>query len=136
MTFLSIPADEINDVQEPSVVRTEEECQIAITDVTTGTNKNDEPYALVRFAFVEQEDAKTFTKYYSIPFDGLTKEKYNNALRAWKKLYEAFEIDYANGVELDQMIHAEGWGVVGVDEQEDTDYGPQNYVKYFVRPGQ
>ena len=36
---------------EPSVVRTEEECKVRITEVKLADNKNNEPYALVRFAF-------------------------------------------------------------------------------------
>lgn len=136
MSFLSIPADEIADVAEPSVVRTEEECKVRITDVKFADNKNNEPYALVRFAFTEHEDTKTFTKYFGIPNPAMDPDKRNNALRSLKYFYEAFDIDYSSGeVGLDELVGAEGWAMVGVDEQEDTDYGPQNYVKRFIAQG-
>lgn len=138
MTFLSIPANEIDDVQEPQVIRTEEEVKLAITDAKADNNKHGAPYVLIRFAAIDVEhaDSKTFTKYFSVPTNEMEKDKYNNALRSLKYFYEAFEIDYSSGVELEQLVHAEGWALLGVDEQEDTDYGPQNYVKRFVAPGQ
>jgi len=134
--FLSIPAEDISDVPEPSVVRTEEECSLRITDVKFAQNKNDEPYALMRFAFVEHADTKTFTKYFPVPHASMDVEKRNGALRNLKYFYEAFEIDYSTGeVGLEELVGAEGWAFVGVDEQEDSDYGPQNYVKRFIAPG-
>lgn len=135
MTFLSIPSNEIDDVQEPRVLRTEEEVKLAITDAKADNNKNGQPYVLIRFSFVGEEDVKTFTKYFGIPCADMDKDKYNSALRSLKYFYEAFEIDYSNGVELEQLISAEGWALIGVDEQEDTEYGPQNYVKRFIAPG-
>lgn len=134
--FLSIPAEDISDVPEPVVVRTEEECKIRVTDVRFDNDKNGNLYALMRFAFTEHADSKTFTKFFSIPNPDMEPERRNGALRNLKYFYEAFDIDYSTGeVGLDELVGAEGWAFVGVDEQADSEYGPQNYVKRFIAPG-
>lgn len=135
-TFLSIPATDLNDVPEPTVVRTEEECKLRVTDVKIDNNRNGEPYALLRFAFTDEPDAKTFTKYFSLPFAGMETDKKNSALRSLKYFYEAFSIDYSSGeVGIEELIGAEGWAFVGVEENEDSEYGPQNFIRRFIQQG-
>ena len=133
-TFLSIPATDLNDVPEPSVVRTEEECKLRVTDVKIDNNRNGEPYSLMRFSFTERNDAKTFTKYFSLPFAGMEDDRRNSSLRSLKYFYEAFGIDYSSGeVGLNELIGAEGWAFCGVEENEDSEYGPQNFIKRFIQ---
>lgn len=133
--FLNIPADEINNVPEPEVVRTEDEVQLVITDVRHAYNKNNEPYIMPRLGFVDIGDAKTFTKYLPLPFEGQAQDDRNQALRSLKYFYECFSIDYTNGVDLTDMIGATGWAMVKVNENEGSEYGPQNEVKRFVLAG-
>lgn len=133
--FLNIPAEEINNVPEPQVVRTEDEVQLVVTDIKQAYNKNNEPYIMPRFGFVDYGDAKTFTKYLPVPFEDQPQEDRNQSLRSLKYFYDAFSIDYSNGVDPTDLIGATGWAMVKVNENDGSEYGPQNEIKRFILAG-
>ena len=134
-SFLNLPADEMENVPELDVLRTEEEVQLEITDINQGMDRNNNPYLMPRFKVANDPNVKTFTKYFGLPNSSMDEARKNSALRQLKYFCQAFEIDYSSEIDLDQVIGQQGWALLGVDENEDSEYGPQNYVKRFVVPG-
>ena len=131
--FLNIATAELDNAVEPTVIDTEEEVKISIREVKQDLNKNEEPYMLVTFEAPDYPTAKTFTKYFGLPYEGMDAKKKNNAALSLRRFFQAFEIDYsAGGVDLDNLAGSEGWALLGVDEQKESDFGPQNYIKRFV----
>ena len=131
--FLNIAVSDLENAVEPTVIETEEEVKLQVKDVKQDINKNEEPYMLITFEAVDFPTAKTFTKYYALPFEGMDSKKKNNASLSLRKFFQAFEVDYTSGqVDLDNLQGCEGWALLGVDKQEDSDFGPQNYIKRFV----
>lgn len=134
--FISIPEDEINNVQEASCLNVTEEVKLEITDVTTGTDTNGNDYILPLLKFVDFPEAKQFTKFLSIPSGSMTADKRSKSLLGLKKFYQGLGIDFSQGVDTDSLVGYQFWAIVGVDSKHKQveEYGPQNYIKRFVGP--
>lgn len=126
MAFLDMNFD---DVVEPTVAAADAEYKLRILDVKEGTNKNGEPYLMPRFEICDVVGAKDFAKYLGLPSPSMDAKKLNNTKYGLKTFMDAFEIDYAS--DPADWVGSEGWAILGVEENEQ--YGPQNYVKKFVK---
>ena len=126
MAFLDMNFD---DVVEPTVAPADAEYKLRILDVKEGTNKNSEPYLMPRFEICDVVGAKDFTKYLGLPAPSMDAKKLNNTKYALKTFMDAFGLEYAS--DPADWVGAEGWAILGVEENEQ--YGPQNYVKKFVK---
>jgi len=132
-SMLDIAAGDLDDAQELKPVRSNEEVKLQVIDVRCDRDKNDNPYIMPTFEILDFPTAKNFTKYLALPTDEMDAKKKNNAALALRKFFKAFEIDYSGGqLNIEEIIGATGWAILGVDENEDSEYGPQNYVKRFL----
>lgn len=126
MAFLDMNFD---DVVEPTVAAADAEYKLRILDVKEGTNKNGEPYLMPRFEVCDVVGAKDFTKYFGLPSSSMDAKKLNSVKYGLKIFMDAFSLEYAS--DPSDWVGAEGWAILGVEENEQ--YGPQNYIKKFVK---
>lgn len=137
MAFLGIPKEDMENVQEPQPVDTEEEVVVEINEIKEGIDKNGMDYMLVFFSLPEHDNTPVFNKFYSVPNEKLKahdEDKYKAAILHGKRLCNAFGMDYSEGVEPDSMVGLQAWAFVGVDMQENTEFDPKNYIKKFIGP--
>jgi hypothetical protein len=128
MGFLDI---DISDVKEPTAVPGGEEYKLRISDVRQADDKNGAPYILPRFEISGEPTAKEFTKFLRLPHDGLDAKQLNNCKWQLKLFFDTFDIDPSN-IDLEDMIGAEGWAILGLEESDE--WGEQNFVKKFIAP--
>lgn len=131
-TFLNLPSDEMNNAQELEVLESEEEVKLRVVDANTDVNKSGNPYLLVKFEATEYANVKDFTKYFGLPHNEMTPKQKNNALLSLRKFFQAFEIEYSKGVDVGNITGSEGFAILGVDQNEGSEFGPQNFIKRFV----
>ena len=131
MSILDLSNENFDDVVEPEAVEPGE-YQLRILEVKIDNDKNDEPYVMPRFEIVDQPTAKDFTKFLRIPHKGLDEKKMNNAKLQLKRFAECFGIDLTQSLDVDDLQGLEGWALLGLDKNEDSEYGPQNYVKQWI----
>lgn len=130
MSILDLSNEDFDNVIEPQPVEPGE-YKLIIAEVKMDNDKNDEPYLMPRFEIEGQVGAKDFTKFLRIPHKGLDEKKMNNAKLHLKRFADAFGINLAQPLDVDDLAGLEGWALLGVDKG-DSEYGPQNYVKQFI----
>lgn len=131
MSILDMTNEDFDNVVEPEPVEPGE-YQLKILEVKQDKDKNDEPYLLPRFEVVDQPTSKDFTKFIRLPHTGLDEKKMNNAKLQLKRFADCFGVDLTAEIDLDDLAGFTGWALLGIDPQEDTDYGPQNYIKQYI----
>ena len=129
MSFLDM---DFSDVQEPTAVAGDSEYKIRVVDVRQDTDKNGNPYLLPRFEVPDEPAAKEFTKFFRLPHEGLDAKQMNSAKYQLKVFFDAFDIDPASLQQPEDLIGAEGWAILGLEETEQ--WGDQNYIKKFIVP--
>jgi hypothetical protein len=136
-SILEIATNDLDNAEELTPIETTEEVKIRISNVKTDLNKNNEPYLLATFEAPEFPKSKSFTKYFGIPNAEMDAKKKNSAGLALKKFFQAFDVDYAGGsIDLESLIGREAWAILGVEKpNEDSEFGPGNYIKKFVGNG-
>lgn len=126
--------------QEPTAVPADQEYKLRIVDVKTDlstptglpTDKNGNYYLLPRFEIIDEPLAKEFTRFIGLPHEGMDEKKKNSTGYALKTFLAAFDLDSRSISDPTDMVGAEGWAILGLEETEQ--YGEQNYVKKFIIP--
>lgn len=131
-SFLNIACDELDGATELGPMITDDEVEVMIIDCKSDVNKNDEPYLLPKFEVVGEPTVAEFTKYLAVPDSSMDAKKRNRAALMLRRFCQCFDIDYSNGIDLEAMIGQKGYVLLGVDENEGSDFGPQNYIKRFM----
>jgi len=125
---------------QPTAVPGGSEYKLRIVDVKTDPshddnlprNKNGDAYLLPRFEIVGEPTAKEFTRYMGIPGNDMDAKKRNQAGYMIKLFLQAFDLDSASLADPSDLIGAEGWAILGLEETDE--YGEQNFVKKFIAP--
>ena len=128
MSFLDI---NLGDAKEPKAAN-EGEYLIRWVGTGGGVDKNGHPYIQSIFDIPSVPDAKSFTHFESLPYEGMEPKQLNNCKWRLKLLFEAFGIDHTKQIDFVICKGRQAWAILGVNE--DDQYGKQNFVKKFVRP--
>ena len=120
---------DLDNVVEPQVAPADEDVEIRIVDVKSDRDKNEKPYLLPRFEVVGNDYAKEFTRFIRLPYEGMTAKEMNNCKFKLREFYEAFDVDYSNGVDPEELKGRTGWAILGIEIYDGQE---QNYVKKFV----
>jgi len=127
MSFLDI---NLTDTKEPKAVPANEEYQIRLLGIVSGTDKNNYPYILPRFDIPDHPSSKDFTKFLYLPREDATEKELNVIKWGLKTFFEAFDIDHNQQIDCDRVGGKTAWAILGVSEDEQ--YGEQNYIKRFI----
>jgi hypothetical protein len=131
---------DLENVVEPSTVPADAEYKLRIVDVKTDPStpdglprdKNGNSYLLPRFEILDEPTAKDFTRFIGLPHDSMDAKKKNSSGFMLKTFLQAFDLEQSALVDPSDMIGAEGWAILGIEDTEQ--YGEQNYVKKFIVP--
>lgn len=126
MAFLDM---DFNDVVEPTVAEADTEQKLRILDVKEGTDKNGHAYLMPRFEICDLVGAKDFSYFLGLPHGEMDAKRLNNCKYKLKTFMDAFGLEYAS--DPADWVGEEAWAILGVEENEQ--YGPQNFVKKFVK---
>ena len=127
MSFLDLNFD---DVVEPRTVDPDTEYKLRIIDVREGIDKNQNPYLMPRFEILDEVGAKDFTYFMGLPNASMDAKRLNNAKYKIKTFMDAFGLAY-NSDPTSDWVGSEGWAILGMEENDQ--YGPQNFIKKFVK---
>jgi len=131
---------DLENVVEPSTVPADAEYKLRIVDVKIDPStpdglprdKNGNSYLLPRFEILDEPTAKEFTRFIGLPNDSMDAKKKNSSGYALKNFLAAFDLEQSAMVDPQDMVGAEGWAILGLEESEQ--WGEQNYVKKFIVP--
>lgn len=122
----------LGDAVEPKAVDPDREYKIRISEVRSDEDKNGNPYLLPRFEIPDEPASKDFTKFLSVPRDGMTPKQLNTAKWRISEFLQAFGRDPSLPFSPEDLVGLEGWAILGREETEE--YGEQNFVRKFIRP--
>jgi hypothetical protein len=122
----------LNDAKEPKAVEADKEYIIRWVDTNEGIDKNGHAYIQVILDVPQESDAKSFTHFVGLPYEGMEPKQLNNCKWRLKLLLEAFGVDHTRPINLDECKGRQAWAILGVSE--DDQYGKQNFVKKYIRP--
>ena len=128
MGFLDI---NLGDAKEPKAAA-EGEYLVRWLDTNEGIDKNGHSYIQAILDIPSEADAKTFTHFAGLPYEGMEPKTLNNCKWRLKQLFEAFGIDHSKQIDFVVCKGRQAWAILGVNDDEQ--YGRQNYIKKFVRP--
>lgn len=121
-SFLDLNLD---DAQEPKVLP-EGEYKIRVSGAEKSTDKNNNPYILLRLEVPDEPYSKTFTHFLGFPTDDMTPKDQNARKWRMKEAFEAFGFDYQSRP-LEDLRGSETWATLG-ETDEDPTYGKSNRV--------
>ena len=121
----------LDNVKELATVP-EGEYQVRVVNAEMKTSqKTGGQYLNIRLELPDESDSKGVTHIIMLPAEDDDDKKKNGRLRNLNTFYECFGVDYANGVETEDLIGLTGWGLI--TEEDGGEYGIQNRVKRFVQ---
>lgn len=135
MSIIKLAGQNASKEVDPEVGEADTEVELRILDVRVDLDKNGNAYFMPRFESTEDPNMKDFTKFFSIPGDNLEAKKLKSAKNSIRKFGEAFGFDADEDLDTDELTGLTGWAILGVEDNEDSQYGPQNYIKKFVVQG-
>ena len=126
--------DEIEDSQEPTVLKAGTEAHLQVVSVRSDVDKNDNEYFMPVFEVIGEPMAKEFSDFFHVPDrEGLTEKQYGRALNKIKNFTKAFGIDISRPIDYeDDLPGHKGWAILGV--RQDDEYGEQNTIRRYVLP--
>tara|TARA_Y100000593_G_scaffold82293_1_gene154508 strand:- start:2599 stop:2991 length:393 start_codon:yes stop_codon:yes gene_type:complete len=128
MSLLQYNLDNVKELA--TVPEGEYEVRVVAAEMKTSA-KTGGQYLNIRLELPSESDSKGITHILMLPADDDDDKRKNSRLRGLKTFYEAFSIDYANGVETEDLVGANGWALVV--EEDGGEYGIQNRVRRFVQ---
>ena len=131
---------DLENVVEPTTVPADQEYKLRIVDVKTDPStpdglprdKNGNSYLLPRFEIPDEPTAKDFTRFIGLPNDDMDAKKKNTSGYQLKTFLAAFDLEPSALVDPSDMVGAEGWAILGLEESEQ--WGEQNFIKKFIVP--
>lgn len=137
MSFLDF---NFNDVPELKALdEGEYELRLTKAEMRTVNNANSTyngaQFILLSFDVPAKADSKGISHTLFLPREEDDEKQKNNRLRGMKAFFDAFGIDYNQGVDIDALntSGATGWALLKVEE--DPEYGEQNRIRRFIVAG-
>ncbi len=127
-TFLDV---DTSDAVEPKAEPAGEH-KIRVIGADNGIDKNQHPYFLPRFEIPEKPTSKDFTKFHTLPYDGMSEKDLERAKWNLDQFKKCFGLPSEGRLNVSEMIGLEGWAILGM--KEDQEYGEQNYVRKYIAP--
>ena len=125
--------DEIEDAQEPTVLKSGTEHKLRIISVRGGVaGKGECEYISPVFEVPNEPLAKEFSTFLWIPDkERLSEKQYARALSDFKKFVKCFSIDLSKAFDYeDDLPGLEGWAILGIKNSDE--YGEQNTIRTFI----
>jgi len=126
-TFLNMDLDEDLDLE---VIPADTEVELLVKDANPHESQAGNKSICLIIDTPEFPNADDIRVYLSIPSEDDDEKSSKKKRKRWKLFYQAFSIDYSQGVDLADIKGALGSGIVGEDEGEDGVI--RNTIKKFV----
>lgn len=120
----------LDDIPELSLIAGGEEVRVRIVNAEKKISKNNNPMLSIQLEPCEYPDAPLIFHNIMLPFEGMEKRKYGNAMRNLKKFVVCFGLSMP--LDVDDIKGQEGYAIVG--EESDEEYGDKNTIRKFVGP--
>lgn len=138
-SFLDLSDERMEDVVEPKAVDDGEYTLKLIDWLTTvdgevtRINSNDQPYIMPRLEIIDCEEAifaKNISYYLPLVHSSMTKKEKNDTLWRLKEFFDAFEVDYTQRIEYEEIIGKTAEALLIT--QADEGFGEQNKISRFI----
>lgn len=125
--------DEIENAEEPKVLKSGSEYKLRIISVRGGeAGQGNCEYISPVFEVPSEPLAKEFSTFLWVPDkESLSEKQFVRALNDFKKFIKAFSIDISKPLDYeDDLPGHEGWAILGTKNSDE--YGEQNTIRSFV----
>jgi hypothetical protein len=120
-----------DDIPEGEVHPDGTECEIRITNITQGTDKNGVPYIMPWYEDPGNVNVKDFSDYLPRPTNDATEKENGNRIRKLASFAKCFSLDlFVPEFNLDEAKGATGFVLLGLGK--DRDGGDINKVKKYL----
>ncbi len=129
MSFIDIPASRVEEAQEPKAVP-EGEYELSVLRAEVKDTRTGGKMISLAFKIEGEPLAQVVPDWLHLPDDNDDPNAENRKLLRIKQFCQAFDYDYANGIDTDELVGQTGKAILGLKEHET--YGEQNSIRKYV----